>query len=416
MFSLVLGLLTALSAPGAQAASGPAAGPVPPSAAAPVQEREGLVGEKLRPGQVVRPEERDKNRPKHVMFDDPAAVAAGREALERSLLALGAVAVVGEPGAFQAQVPLVDVIPGFVHQGLYTELVLTQRAHIDPTSWRVHSRVPFFARHAPNGDGYAIGEYTTQASPSEVRFVPVYNRYVVVGERAWSEQAGIYARTQDAEANARWHVMRTFVLGAWPLALQTYAAEMAALEGDPAEDPSYELRFDRKWRPLEHEWIQDYYLVLDRATHVPRQLQFHVVQNDRAHRRSLIQWAFADFDSWRSVPIPEDVRAAWRERLIAAWHQASGREGEVDPDSLRVPEVLLVPGMVTLWRNEAEKQLVMESTRHAFEALPDASLDFPWLVDDRVWSTPERADAWDPPAPSGPPAPEAGASPAGDGG
>lgn len=204
----------------------------------------------------------------------------------------------------------------------------------------------------------------------------------------------------------------------FPLGLRALDARLAAMEpderpvadtgaapGEGGEEPAkdepeghelFELHYGQPLRLLDHEWTQEFFLAIDRATGLPRQIRYHVTHHDRAHMRTPVQWVNVDFDVWQQVPIPEDVRAAWGDRVRAQW-TAAHPEGKWDAAKLFVPTAIELPAGITIWRPETRLVLHIEVVRQGFGGLDPDSLRLPWQHENVLWRTSERASYWDAP-------------------
>ncbi len=401
MLSFVLGFVAAC------ALAAPAAGSAPP-----ILTSRGALQAVPPPGQgpitpggtPLTQEERERLRPKLRGLADPELAARGARVLAELEARLGAVAGVSTPEGLVARVPLGAVLPGVRFEALFTTRVLWNAAGGEPR-WRIHHRVPVFARYRPDSDGYRIAESVQMTTAQPPTFETQYTRLIRAGDRAWSESGATFLRTEDARSWANAETLRDFALGAFPLALRAldvalapFVPPNAASEsgGVPAAGELFEMRFGRKLRFFDHEWCADYYLGLNAETGLPAQIQFSAVGFDRANLRSAIQWAYIDFDAWTDVPIDPAIRESWRTRVEAAW--AAEVPGEPLPaDRLVLPTHLKLPTSLVLWRAEGGLELVVETVSHAFEPLHDDALRQPWQHRNELWRTDERADHWDPP-------------------
>lgn len=355
--------------------------------------------------------QRDRLRPRLRGHLDPERAAVGAEVLAQLERRLGSVAGVTngpEPtDALTYVVPLWDVVPGVQFEALFTQWVnVSLETEEREALWRPHHRLPVFGRYLPNGDGYRVEESVVSISKNPPRYAPSYSRVVRNGERAWIEQGDVFGRGPDSIEKVRTESLRDVGLLWFPLGLRALDASLAAME--PVEDPLkdeaaeggspnlFELRYRESLRLLEHEWSQEFYLGIDDETGLPRQLRYHVTDGDRVNMRTPVQWVLVDFDVWQQVPIPEDMRTAWGQRVREQWQAANPGE-KWNASLLHLPLAVELPAGITIWRPEARQTLHIEVVRQAFGPLEPDSLRLPWQHDNQVWRTSERASHWDPP-------------------
>ncbi|MBI1379700.1 MAG: hypothetical protein GC161_01280 [Planctomycetaceae bacterium] len=355
--------------------------------------------------------ERDRLRPRLRGHLDPERAAVGAAVLAQLERRLGSVAgVLGDEEAADALayvVPLWDVVPGVQFEALFTQWVnVSLETKEREAQWRPHHRVPVFGRYLPNGDGYRVEEQVVSISKNPPRYAPAYIRVVRRGDRAWIEAGDTFGREPDSIQKVRTETLRDVGLLWFPLGLRALDATLAAME--PVEDPTqgesaegeraalYELRYRESLRLLEYEWSQEFYLGLDRETGLPRQLRYHVTDGDRVNLRTPVQWVLVDFDVWQQIPIPEEIRAAWGQRVREQW-QAANPGKEWDEGRLEVPRAVELPAGITIWRPEARQTFHIEVVRQDFGPLDPDSLRLPWQNENKLWRTSERASHWDPP-------------------
>ncbi len=345
-------------------------------------------------GQTARP-----RPPSDPAWEDPAAVQAGRTALERILVEAGSL-----PAGFESQavegLSFTDVAWGQAVPGLTWQVLETayraRRPLRDPEGpdWSVNYHVPRLLRYLPSGDGYAYSEFAaTEGDGHNIR--REFRRDVVAGDVIWTEHGGAIGRSNQAVTHARWIVGREFLLGAMPHSLVPLGAELVRVGDAPAIEGMapgqggpfglYAVRIDRTVRPFENEWMREFYMAVDEGRWRVVQLQFQLVDTDRPRYNRSLHWGYCDYDSWTEVPLSADVREAW----AGLWADHGAQ--------WKAPERMLLPQRRSLWREEATHFSRLTSVEHEVAAPSPAAFDRPWLSE-RPYVPPRRPDHWDPPA------------------
>jgi hypothetical protein len=338
-------------------------------------------------------------------FRDPAAVEAGRAGLQRMLRAAGAAAWIGE-GEERVQGDVWPSLPGLSYQLLETTYQLEER---DSDRWRVHHRLPRLVHLAPGDEGYVVTEVVASTASGK-DYSATYQRAIVDGPVAWSEYAGKY--TRDGEYKSRMLITREQVFGTLPLCLSEQALEVASIR----RDDQAELLAVRLPRPSllgATETVTELVLYVDPQSGLPLQWQF---QSEEARNvRSDLRFIW-DLVETRELALPEEVRAdverrlveAWRAARVAAW-RADGNQGDPpaavtealpDPRSVEIPTSVVIPAQQLMTTDVQTQYKEYLYERPQIGPLPGGALDRPWLTNE-VWSSPTRADHWDPPVRSG---------------
>ena len=376
--------------------------------------QEGQVGpQQQRPKRARR---RQQTTPKETAkaFADAEALAAGVEGLEAIRRQSGTSAWVDDE-ATPVAIDVWDSLPGLRFQQLETVFFTSKKAtnaNDGSKKWKVHHRLPRLVHLVPGVGGYMnteVVEVTTKADAALAdaqSFSTKYQRLVVDKAVAWGEYAGAFSR--DGERNARVALAREQVFCGGPLAWSDIGLELALLEQD-AETTTYAGRLKRASGLTVRESFTDFRLYVERASGLPTQWQMQSVESLQG---GVGLTSIVDVRERRELAIPEELRGAIEERLVAAWRAArvrawrmEGNEGEPpaavasatpEAGAIHVPEAILIPTRMLLTTNiDLElRELAIELPQ--LIAAPDRAFERPWLTGE-VWVDSPRADYWDPP-------------------
>ena len=301
--------------------------------------------------------------------------------------------------------------------GLRFDLLETTWVNLDPTgasaedNWMVHHRLPRLVHLQAASSGYMLSEYVTDSDMGD-SYASVYQRMVSDGEVAWAESPQGPFREPVAEQRARGLVGRELLLSLFPLGLDAQKRRITFLRDEESGASVYMIKLTRPINIFEMESAKEFALYVDREDGLPIQLQFRTIESE-----GFDYTVSLDFADWRHVPLTEQIRASLRTRLIEAWRAKRVEdwvaqqpdpefadpptellEGEPAPESIMIPEELILPYRRYMGGIDAPQLTELWMEDPVLEALPPAALERPWLSG-RLFGHPVRADFWDPPAP-----------------
>lgn len=375
-------------------------GPLEQAQASPTQEQQGPTARQ----QGKRRSSRDSRT---YLYDarlaDPKALARGAAMRERVLAACGGLVLLPpEPGQEGAprSFALLDLLPGLRYQQLETTY-----ANVDAATdqLQVHHLVPRTVHFGPGGNGYLYSELV-RFEDKQKKPVPQYRREVLAGDVSWFEVDGQYSRQEAGAVRARQNVRRELCFGLGMHGLATMGADLAWLEDQEVEGLKlglYLARLPSSVRGKTLDEVEDLILVVDEAQARLVDIQYFDV--NQVMRRKIQCVPEGEVLLELDAATAAGVRANFVLRRLAELGADSPENraaAEAEAGRLVLPESLRFPAAWSLQEANSPDLVRLEVARALFEPLDPRALARPWQSDQTFANAP-RADAWDPPAPSG---------------